>query len=248
MSSWFFVAPESLDSSPVYLDRENVRHVKALRLKQGDALVLSDGLGRAFYGRLEQLQEDKARVELLGEVKSSPEPNLKVRLFLGITKSDKIDTVVRQCVELGCSQIVPVINERTVVNASAAKWEKKARRWRNIALAAASQSRRSRIPAIAVPHRFQEALLLLEKEELTIVPWEEEKERTLGALLKQYSSPPQATSIVTGPEGGISREEMARLQELSSISTVTLGPRILRAETAPVAVLSVLMGFWGDMA
>lgn len=249
MPSWFYVAPEVLDSSPLSLDQGYVRHIKALRLKTGDTLVLSDGRGRAVYGRLDSLQTDKVSVSLLGEVKECSEPVIKVRLFLGITKSDKMDTAVRQCVELGCSQIIPVITERTVVIISDSRWEKKAERWRNIAISAAAQSRRRVIPEVMAPLKFQDMLSLLKNnEELTIIPWEEKRKSSLGSLLKQYGRPPESVSIFTGPEGGISRDEIERLLELPSVSLVTLGPRILRAETAPVAVLSMIMGFWGDMA
>ncbi len=247
MTSWFYVSPAALQSSPVYLDQENLHHVKALRLKKGDTLVLSDGQGRAVYGYLETLQSDQARVSLLENVAASFEPQIRVHLYVGISKGDKLDAVVRQTVELGGSRIIPVLTERTVVARSADGWEKKAVRWRNIARAAAAQSRRSIIPEVCSPLGFQEMLLLLPYEELVLVPWEEEKTASLGSVLKRRKHPPGAVAIFTGPEGGISLAEMEKLAEISTVCPVTLGPRILRAETAPVAALAVVMGYWGDM-
>ena len=248
MTSWFYVTPQDLNSNPVHLNRDNVRHLKALRLQIGDTLVLSDGKGRAFFSRLESLQGEKATVSLQSDVQGCSEPNINVRLFLGITKGDKMDTVVRQCVELGCSQIIPVITKRTVVMASSSKWEKRADRWRSIALSAAAQSRRFVIPKVLNPLLFEDMVTALKQESLTIVPWEEENKNSLRFLLKQHERPPDSVSIFTGPEGGISSDEMDRLRRLPSVYPVSLGPRILRAETAPIAVLSVIMGFWGDMS
>ena len=248
MTSWFYVNADSLDSNPVSLDKDHVRHVKALRMKQGDFLVLSDGRGRAIYGRLEYLQKDSASVRLYSDVETCSEPAIGVRLFLGITKSDKMDAVVRQSVELGCSHVIPVITERTVVSASPSRWEKKAERWRSIALSAAAQSRRRVIPQVINPLEFQDIFPLLEGEGLTVVPWEEERTRSLGSLLRQFKHPPPSLSIFTGPEGGISSDEVEKLLTLPSVHPVTLGPRILRAETAPIAVLSIVMGYWGDMS
>ncbi len=247
MTSWFYVSPAALQSSPVYLDQENLNHLTALRLKKGDTLVLSDGQGHAVYGCLETLQPDSARISLLEDVAVSSEPPIRIHLYMGITKGDKLDAVVRQCVELGARRVIPVLTERTVVARSADGWEKKALRWRNIARAAAAQSRRSMIPDVSSPLHFQEMLLLLKNEELVLVPWEEEKTAALGPILKRSERPPGSLAIFTGPEGGISPAEMEKLVEIPTIRPVTLGPRILRAETAPVAALAVIMGYWGDM-
>ncbi len=247
MTSWFYVSPAALQSSPVYLDQENLHHVKALRLKKGDTLVLSDGQGRAVYGYLETLRSDYAKVSLLENVAASPEPQIRVHLYLGISKGDKLDAVVRQSVELGGSRIIPVLTERTVVARSAEGWEKRALRWRNIARAAAAQSRRCIIPEVCSPLDFEEMLLLLKNEELVLVPWEEEKIASLGAVLKRRERSPGSVAIFTGPEGGISPTEMEKLIEIPTVYPVTLGPRILRAETAPVVALALIMGYWGDM-
>lgn len=247
MTSWFYVSPVDLQSNPVYLDRENVNHLKALRLKKGDTLVLSDGQGRAVYGCLEALQPDFARVSLLENAAASSEPPISVHLYLGISKGDKLDAVIRQSVELGSSRIIPVLTDRTIVTRSAEGWEKKAMRWRNIAHAAASQSRRSIIPQVFSPLGFQQMLPLLKNEELVVVPWEEEKTASLGSVLKRREHPPGSVAIFTGPEGGIAPAEIKQLVEISTVIPVTLGPRILRAETAPIAALAVIMSYWGDM-
>lgn len=247
MSSWFFLSPEELFKDRVILKNENLRHLRALRLKKGDFVVLSDGRGKAFQARLDVIDPQKAVAVILEEIKERVEPSLEVRLYLGISKGEKVEQVIRQAVELGARRIATVITRRTVVKLTASKGKEKARRWQKIAYSAAAQCRRSYVPEIRGPLSFEEMMGCLEKEKMVIVPWEEEREKGLYSLLKEYSPPPKEVSLFTGPEGGISPEEMNMLKRHPGVHPVTLGPRILRAETAPLALLAVIMFCWGDL-
>jgi len=247
MSFWFFLPPEEFQNKKVTLKADLVQHLKAARLKTRDIFVLSDGSGRAFNARLDYIDSKEAAASLLGEVQEKVEPSLHVTLYAGVSKGEKMDRVIRQSVELGVKEIVPVLSERTVVRLTSEKGGEKAGRWQKIAVSAASQCRRSFIPLVHSPLKFQDMIQVLKNEEIVIVPWEEEKGRGLLHLAQQIENQPGAISIFTGPEGGISPEEMAELKKINGVHSVSLGPRILRAETAPLAILSIVMYLWGDL-
>ncbi|MGI6329095.1 MAG: RsmE family RNA methyltransferase [Dethiobacteria bacterium] len=248
MSFWFFLPLRSFRDRVVALG-EILQHLKASRLKAGDIIVLSDGEGRAFYARLDYIRKGDAAASLLSEVELEVEPPLEVTLYPGITKGEKLDEVIRHAVELGVRRIAPVLTERSVVKYSEKKGLDKAVRWQKIALSAASQCRRRFIPRVEGPLNFDDMLHELGsgRKELIIVPWEEEKERGFAQLALDFREPPRSLAIFTGPEGGISPAEMEKLKQCRGVRPVTLGPRILRAETAPLAVLSIVMYLWGDL-
>ncbi|MGI6318198.1 MAG: 16S rRNA (uracil(1498)-N(3))-methyltransferase [Firmicutes bacterium] len=248
MSFWFFLSPESFQER-VVLPGDILQHLKALRLKAGDIIVLSDGEGRAFYARLDYIRKEDAAASLLGEVETEVEPPLEVTLYPGITKGEKLDEVIRHAVELGVRRIAPVLTGRSVVKYSEKKGREKAARWQKIAFSAASQCRRRFVPRVEGPLSFDDMLheLASGREEIIIIPWEGEKERGFAQLARDFPEPPRALAIFTGPEGGISPSEMEKLRQCRGVRPVTLGTRILRAETAPLAVLSIVMYLWGDL-
>jgi len=246
MGPWFFLSPEAFQQTNVCLPRDVLRHLKVLRLRKGDLLILSDGKGRSFQARLERLEEHKGEAVILGAAVSTNEPVLDVTLFPGITKGEKMDQVIRQSVELGVKKIVPVLAERSVLRLSRQKKEEKGRRWQNVARSAAGQCRRSLIPPVTLPFEFDEMLLYWQKEQFKaiIVPWEEEKNIGLRQTLETLPGGLQKIGLFIGPEGGISEKEMGQMRKISGVHAVALGPRILRAETAPIAVLSILMYYY----
>lgn len=248
MSFWFFLPPDVFREKVISLE-DILQHLRASRVKAGDIIVLSDGEGRAFYARLNYIRAGDAGAVLLGEVETEVEPPLEVTLYPGITKGDKLDEVIRHAVELGVKRVAPVLTERSVVKYSGKKGREKAARWQRVAKAAASQCRRRFVPRVEAPLTFDDMLheFGLGREEMIIVPWEEEKDRGFAELAEGGREPPRSLAIFTGPEGGISPAEMGKLKQCRGVRPVTLGPRILRAETAPLAVLSIIMYLWGDM-
>ena len=242
MEPWFFVSSELLQHDIVILSQELIRHLRVLRMQPGDLMVLADGKGNAFRARLESLTNSGGEALLLGEAPSSNEPLFQVTFFAGVTKGEKMDLAVRQSVELGIIRIVPVLSERSVPRLTAAKKEEKRIRWQKIAAAAAEQCRRSRIPEVTLPLDFDEMIVSWseEKFETIIVPWEEEKTTSLRQTLENLPAP-KKIAFFTGPEGGISPQEIEQIKKIPGVYPVTLGPRILRAETAPATLLSILM-------
>ncbi len=245
--AWFFHLTGELHNSPVSLSRETGQHIRALRLQDDDRIVLADGRGRAWQARL-ALQGDQPPLAVIeNELVQNSEPPLDVTLLAGITKGEKMDQMVRAAVELGVKKIIPVLTSRTVVQISETKRERKGARWQKIAMAAAALCRRSYLPQVYPPLDFDAMLPLIAEKELVIVPWEDEKKRGLLSLLQNIKIPPREVLVFTGPEGGISALEMEQLERLTPVQPVSLGPRILSAQHAPLAALSVIMALWGDL-
>ncbi len=245
--AWFFHLSGELPNSPVSLDRETVQHIRVLRLQDNDPIVLADGRGRAWQARL-ALQGEKPPLAVIeSELVQNSEPPLDVTLLAGITKGEKMDQMVRAAVELGVKRIIPVLTARTVVQLPASKREGKGVRWQKIAMAAAALCRRSYLPQVHSPLEFDAMLPFIAEKELVIVPWEEEKERGLLSLIQSIKVPPREVLVFTGPEGGICATEMEQLARLAPVRPVSLGPRILSAQHAPLAALSVIMALWGDL-
>ncbi len=250
--SRFFVDPGAVrpDTGTITITGEDVKHIRnVLRNVPGDALMLSDCSGTDYHVTIEQMEKDSILTRIVYSEANKTEPPVKVTLFQGIPKADKMDHIIQKCVELGVHRIVPVITARTVV-----RFEKerdaaaKTTRWQRIALEAAKQCDRGSIPMVEEPVRFNQALKLAESCLLRLFPYEEE---TTGNL-RQYFMDGQKTGTVDnialfiGPEGGFAPEETAKAAECGFMS-VTLGPRILRTETAGMAVLAVIMYELGDM-
>jgi 16S rRNA (uracil1498-N3)-methyltransferase len=247
MSFYFYVPPEELHQKTILLKNENRQHLKSLRLAEGASIVLSDGAGRACQARIVSLGPQVAEATIVKDLETDAEPPLHVALFIGIPKGSKIERIICQAVELGVKRITPIITARTVVQLPAAKGRKKSRRWQKIAASAAARCRRSYIPPVSEPLPFEEMLSLLGNEKLVLIPYENEKNCFLLPLLKKIKERPAAVALFTGPEGGISPAEMDKLMKLPGARPISLGNRILMAETAPLVVLSILMCLWGDL-
>ena len=245
--AWFFLFPAELRNGFISLPGETVQHIRVLRLKEGDKIVLSDGIGRAWQARLVVQGGHLSQAVIEEELVPNSEPPIDVTLITGITKGEKMDQMIRAAVEFGVKTIIPVVTSRTVVQLPGAKREGKVSRWQKIAMAASALCRRSYIPQVHFPLEFEALLKLIAEKELAIVPWEKEKKRGLLSLLQGIKVPPGEVLVFTGPEGGITSLEMKQLEGLSPVRPVSLGPRILSAQHAPLAVISVIMALWGDL-
>ncbi|NIQ97455.1 MAG: 16S rRNA (uracil(1498)-N(3))-methyltransferase [Desulfuromonadales bacterium] len=236
----FFVSPEQLRDESVELDADLLRHLSVLRLREGDEILLFDGTGRAARCRIELLTRRQGRVRCL-ERWCEEESALSVHLLQGTPKGDKMDVVLQKGVELGLSRITPVTSARSVTrNAGSARRQE---RWRRIVNEAARQSRRPILPRLDAAVPLPEALNGCDAE-VRLLLWEEGA-RPLHDVLPQGR--PASVAILVGPEGGLSAEE-AKLARLEGFAPVHLGPRILRTETAALAVTSVLQYLYGDWA
>lgn len=255
MQPRFFVAPEEIQRGDgrltVVLTGDNAHHARrVLRLQAGDFIWISDGNGLDYAGHIAQIDPDGVHVDLDESVEASGEPVTQITLFQGLPKSDKMDWVVQKAAEVGIRTVVPVRAERSVVHLSDAKAVGRTERWQRIAAAAASQAGRGRIPDIQQPMSLREAIEAWRRTAphgLLLVPWEEERSRGIRSILRQLPQPwPTDVGIVIGPEGGLTSEELALTSSLDG-QACTLGPRILRTETAGTVVAALVLYEFGEM-
>lgn len=230
---------EKVLNGQAFLSQEDERHARrVLRLVPGsEAEIIFDGL------RYQAMMRNDSVFEL-GHVLPSTEASLRITLFQGLPKGDKMDFIVQKAVEIGVDRIVPVLMERCVVRLSASDLEKKQARWTRIAREAGKQSGRCLLPEVTLPCQLRGIPALAEKLDACAVPWEEE---TAMGPLAFCSAHPKLSSlgILIGPEGGISPEEIMLIRPC--FEPLTLGPRILRTETAGLVATSVFLSAFGEM-
>ena len=234
-----FFAQRLDEASAALLPEEESHALKVLRLRPGDECqALLDG--HIFEARLTSVSP---RVALaLGKELPSTEPGVRVTLYQGIPKGEKMDYIAQKCTEAGVFRIVPVEFSRCVAKWEGKDAEKKRARFQRIALEAAKQSGRALAPEIARPLSFQALCRAVPAHELCLMPWEEEKENGI----RRHWQGQKDVGLIIGPEGGISAEEAQALSQAGAIP-VTLGKRIFRTETAGLAALISLFTLSGDM-
>lgn len=237
----FFVAPSQVEGEKIYIEGSDVNHIKnVLRMRRGEQLMVSDGNNRRYLCQVAGYGEERAVLSILEECPADTELSSRICLFQGLPKQDKMELIVQKCVELGVSQIVPVVTKRCVVKLDDRKAEKKVQRWQQIARSAAEQAGRAFIPEVASPVSLKEALRRAEELDIRLIPYElargmEETKQIIGKI-----TPGQSVGIFIGPEGGFEKEEVIMALEAGA-KEITLGKRILRTETAGLAIVSVLM-------
>ncbi len=232
----FFSADISGDR--VCITGEDAAHLaRALRLKPGEQLTVCDGNGSDYLCTACEVTSQLVTAQVVSRQRSAGEPPVPITLYQALCKGDKLELIVQKAVELGATQVVPVQTKRCVSRPESAALARKVERWQKIAAEAAKQSGRGRIPAIAQPLDFGEAISCMKKDPKAILFYEE---ATL-PLGKALGRPEGGISIMTGPEGGFEPEEVAHA-EAQGVQICSLGPRILRCETAPLCALSIIAG------
>ncbi|MDR3050534.1 MAG: 16S rRNA (uracil(1498)-N(3))-methyltransferase [Oscillospiraceae bacterium] len=235
----FFAAQPCEIGREVALPQDEAQHAaRVLRLAPGQAVELLDGQAR-WAAALTQVSPQGARA-IVRALLADGEPRLRLTLCQGLVKGDKMDWIVQKCTELGVHAVQPVRMRRCVAQDGGGR---ALERWQRIAREAAKQCGRARVPGILPPVDWGGLALLLAQQDVALVPWEG---ATTGSLARALDETPARLALVIGPEGGMAEEEMAALTARGA-RTVTLGPRILRAETAAVAAVAAVMTICGDM-
>ncbi len=240
----FFVDKSQITDNKVYITGDDVKHIaRVLRLRIGDILTVCDRCKTDYECKIIEISADRVVADIIKSERNCAEADLEITLYQGMPKSDKMDYIVQKCVELGVLRIVPVITKRAVSRPS--DGDKKITRWQKIAVEAAKQSGRGIVPEICNMISFSEAVASVTAcgDALNIMPYECESNIKLRDVLT--ASPQKRINIIVGPEGGFDDSE-ARVAREKGISTVTLGPRILRTETAPLAACTAVMYELGD--
>ncbi|MFZ5631218.1 MAG: 16S rRNA (uracil(1498)-N(3))-methyltransferase [Bacillota bacterium] len=241
----FFISPEQFEADKPVIRGPDVKHmVKVLRLKPGDMVELLDGTGRAARARIDSAGSVEVVCTRLEEVIPGGEPPVKVTLVQGLAKGEKMDLVIQKSTELGVAEIIPLICRRSVVRLEDKRAAGRQERWQRVAVEAAKQCRRARLPVVRSAQGLDEVLDGMPVGTAAFLPWEEERDRSFGQLLQGEN--PGRVYIFIGPEGGFEKSEVEGARR-RGVVTVTLGPRILRTETAGLACLALIMHRWGDL-
>ncbi|MCT4661553.1 MAG: 16S rRNA (uracil(1498)-N(3))-methyltransferase [Tissierellales bacterium] len=243
----FFVSSDQIDGQKIFLEEESYKHmIQVLRMEIGDEMWISDGESMEYFCSIESIDiDEKTLILAISETREfSVESPLDICLCQGLPKSDKMDMIVQKNTELGINTIIPLAMERSIVKLDAKKSAKKCDRWQKIAQEAAKQSKRNKIPTIESVRKLPELLKTIE-DGIILVPYEDEKKQTLKETLKSLDRN-KKIYIVIGPEGGFEESEIDMLRNHGA-KILSLGPRILRTETAGLMIHSILQYELGDV-
>lgn len=236
----FFVDDAQIGREFVTITGADVNHIKnVLRMKAGEKIRISNQQGRDYYCEISEVTDTFVQADILNEDAASTELPSKIYLFQGIPKGDRMETVIEKAVELGVYEIIPVAMKYCVVKLDAKKEAAKVARWQKQAEAAAKQSKRSIIPKIHPVMSYKEAVEYAMQCDVRLVPYE--NERGMQGTKEALSTIKAGTSVsvMIGPEGGFAEDEIAQVKD--SMQVISLGKRILRTDTAGIAVMSMLM-------
>ena len=229
-----------ITGNEVLISGDEAHHIiDVLRLKPGEKIAVCDGCGNDCVCEISEISGKTVSAKILEKFASTAEAGVKVTLYQGLPKSDKMELIIQKAVELGVCEIVPVETKRCVSKIEPKKADAKTDRWNKISMSAAKQSGRGIIPEIKKPVSFAEAVEMMKSHDFSFAAYEEETENTIKSEL-QKNKGVKTIGFFIGPEGGIAPEEIEKIKE-AGFPTVTLGERILRTETAPLAVLSMIM-------
>jgi 16S rRNA (uracil1498-N3)-methyltransferase len=258
----FFAEKSDIHSDTIFIKGDDAQHIKkVLRMAPGEQFTVCDGDSTDYLVEITGFEQSTVLTRVISSCPNKTEPPVNITLYQGLPKSDKMDYIIQKSTELGVSRVIPVLNDRTVVKLHTGRdAETKLARWRKIAEEAAKQCQRGRIPAVGEPCTFKDAINKAVKEGLALIPYENEQNTGLKSVLRNRESVLRNResgnvsgnggkgniSIFIGPEGGFSDNEF-QIAVKAGILSVSLDPRILRTETAGIAVIAILMYELGDI-
>ena len=242
----FFVDENAIADGTATINGNLFCHMaRVLRLKIGTRVILSDGIGRRHVGYIEQIGKENLLIRIEESTSEPARPAGPVMtLYQGLPKGSKMEFILQKSTELGVDVLAPFAAARSDVRLTAAREGQRLERWQRIIREAARQSTRTTIPQLHAVADFA-AVLATATQSVKLLLWEEEKANRLRSVLGSLPMP-DSVAVVVGPEGGLSRDEAAAAIAAGFLP-ITLGSRILRSETAGLAILAVLQFFWGDM-
>lgn len=235
----FFVSEDQIKKDHVTITGSDANHIQnVLRLKVGDAIDILNSTSKIYAAKIVKESKEEIKCEIVSVRSIKSEPAIKVTIAQSLPKGHKMDLIVQKCTELGVHKIIPFLSERTVIKLGKEKKRERALRWQRIAKSSAEQSGRGIIPHIEEIKTFEELLDYPKQYDLSLIPWEMEEKKTLKETLKGNKKI-KSIAIAIGPEGGFSRDEIEKAKKTGFIP-ITLGRRILRTETAPLVILSMI--------
>ena len=236
----FFVDRDQIGTEYITITGEDVKHIKnVLRMKEGEEVRISDGVGGDFFCTIEKVTSEEVLAKILPKEAGNTELPNRIFLFQAVPKGERMEYVIQKAVELGVYEIIPVEMKYCVVRLDDKKKEKKRERWQAIAKSAAKQAKRSRIPEIHPVMSYDKAVEYAKNCQHCLVPYENERGLKGTRVVLKKIEPGMDISVMIGPEGGFSEEEIEMVRE--EMEVLSLGKRILRTDTAAITVMSMLM-------
>ncbi len=244
MKTRLFVSGQLINGGELVLEGDRARYLgRALRLAVGDDISVFNGEGGEWSAGIDAMTKSTVTLSIGAQAESETESALKIHLVQGISRGERMDFVVQKATELGVKRITPVLTEYGVVKLDAARAKKRRDHWQSIAVSACEQSGRTRLPLIDTPMAL--------KDWFGDKPTEVDAELVLApgapTSLASIAAPETKVCVLIGPEGGFSRTEYEDA-DVAGFRAVSLGPRVLRTETAAIAALTVMQSLWGDLA
>lgn len=240
----YFILPTQVENDRIMIIGDDVHHIKnVMRFKPGDECICCAEDGNDYLVEIESLYPDKIVTRIKKTTPSIGEPFVKVTIAQAMPKGDKWEWVLQKGTEIGAIRFVPFISKRTIVKIDPRKQDKKLDRWRKIVKEAAEQAHRGKIPEVSVPLSWKECLKEAKKADQAWICYEKG-----GKPLKSLWTDPSLRNIfiIIGPEGGFTEQEISDALEYG-IQPITLGPRILRTETAPLVALTAILFASNDL-
>lgn len=241
--STFFVKAQQIKEDRIEILGEDYKHLRnVLRYQLGDELEVCDETEKRYRTKIIAYQKEKAICLIQETVEGTTELPIKVSLYQGLPKADKLEQIIQKNTEMGVLEIFPVEMERSIVKIEEKNKEKKLERWNKIALEASKQSGRQRVPKVYEPMKFKNIIENISKYDIVLLLYENEKSLTLKQVLQKWKKEKiiSKIAIMIGPEGGFSKEEVDILSKFDNLQIVTVGARILRTETAGIAALAMV--------
>jgi 16S rRNA (uracil1498-N3)-methyltransferase len=234
-----FTEQNLLTGELVALEESASHHLsKVLRMQVGRELILFNGHGGEFTAIIHEISKKYVTVSIAEHTADNRESPLGLELAIGISRGERFEWVLQKATELGVTKITPLITERTEVKTGGDRQEKMQDRWQQILISACEQCQRNLLPALSAPIQISDWLPQVNSDLRFVLHHRDSK--TLPAEQK-----PQSVTLLIGPEGGLSESEIAQALA-KNFNALTLGPRVLRTETAPVAAISLVQYLWGD--
>ena len=243
----FFVEKKNinLENNTCTIEGEDVKHIsKVLRCKIGEELEVCDSDNNEYICEITNIDKSTVELDILEKVDIKRESDLKIKLYQGLPKGPKMEMILQKLTEVGVDEIILVQTKRSVVKVDDKKEDKKIERWERIIYEAAKHSKRGKIPKLRGVLSFKEALVDMQNNDFNIAPYENERTKSIKQAIKSLDI--SNIGIFVGPEGGFDESEIQAIENINGQS-VSLGPRILRTETASVVASSIVLYELSDL-
>lgn len=239
----FFIHPDQLETPAPRITGADVKHIrKVLRHVPGDTILLIDGTGYEYRARIEEFTSDAVTVSVLDSRHAATDSAVEMAVAQGFLKDKKMDALVRHLTELGMTRWIPMVSSRSVARPDNKRMTERMKRWEAIAVEAMKQSGMSRLPVLYPVQGFADVLAMAGDFDTRIIFWEQ----ATAPLVDSQTGPVSKILVLLGPEGGLTTDEASDAQA-AGFTAASLGPRILRAETAALAACTIVQYIFGDL-